>query len=271
MEDFFKQKLVSARSGKAPQTFAEALFGAGYFQPKNLNPSLVVSKKVPETTTTYTEKKQVIEALERFVDETLKTSEEEVIKLTPSAQITIKKPAEWTASSSEYLLEKPFLDLLLTNKKNVEVIFVTESLRNFAEVSGELKGTFIDQLLCGFPPKTAELFERMILAMKLVPEEVILYPSENSGQDLFTDLMKLTHEFTPKVIMSLGAKATSTVLKNKDRLSLIHGQFFARETAFGEIQVVPLFHPNIIETNQNMKKTAWTDMQKVMKFLKKIP
>lgn len=271
MEDFFKQKLVSARSGMAPQTFAEALFGVSYFQPKNLNPSPLAPKKVPETTTSYTEKKQVIEALERFVDDTLKTTEEEVIKLTPSAEITIKKPAEWIASSGDYQLEKPFLDLLLGNKKNVEVIFVTESLRNFAEVSGELKGTFIDQLLCGFPLKTAELFERMILAMKLVPEEVILYPSESSGQDLFADLLKLTSEFQPKVIMSLGAKATSTVLKNKDRLSLIHGQFFARETAFGSVQVVPLFHPNIIETNQNMKKTAWADMQKVMKFLKKIP
>lgn len=271
MEDFFKQKLVSARSGTAPQTFAEALFGVSYFLPKNVNPSGPISKKVSTPTTSYTEKKQVIESLERFVDETLKTSEEEVIKLTPSAQITLKKPAEWTASSDEYQLEKPFLDLLLSNKKNVEVIFVTESLRNFAEISEELKGTFIDQLLCGFPLKTAELFERMILAMKLVPEEVILYPSENSGQDLFADLVKLTSEFRPKVIMSLGAKATSSVLKNKDRLSLIHGQFFSRETAFGEIQVVPLFHPNIIETNQNMKKTAWTDMQKVMKFLKKIP
>ena len=271
MEAFFKQKLVDMRSIQGPNTFAEALFGTSYFVPQGDVLPAKTFKKEAAPSTVFSEKKQVIESLERFVDETLEGKTEESIKLAPNAEIAIKKPVEWAELTQDYILEARFKDILVSNKKNVEVIFVTETLRPFEEVSPELKGTFLDQLLCGFPLKTAELFERMILAMKLNPEEVILYPSESSGQELFADVVKLTNEFRPKVIMSLGAKATSSVLKNKERLSLIHGQFFSRETSFGEVQVVPLFHPNIIETNQNMKKTAWMDMQKVMKFLKKIP
>jgi uracil-DNA glycosylase family 4 len=61
------------------------------------------------------------------------------------------------------------------------------------------------------------------------------------------------------------------VLKSTDRLAQVHGQFFSRKIGEKTFQVVPLFHPSIIETNQNMKKTAWADMQKIMKHLKKLP
>ncbi|HLW56502.1 MAG TPA: hypothetical protein VKY27_03900, partial [Bacteriovoracaceae bacterium] len=95
---------------------------------------------------------------------------------------------------------------------------------------------------------------------------------EFEGVSLFEDIVKLTKEYRPLVIITLGAKATSAVLKTNDRLAQVHGQFFNRKLIDSyEVQVVPLFHPNIIETNQNMKKTAWIDMQKIMKYLKKLP
>lgn len=70
----------------------------------------------------------------------------------------------------------------------------------------------------------------------------------------------------------LRGEPPSKILKSNDRLSLVHGEFFTRKIGDEtSIQVVPLFHPSIIETNQNMKKTAWVDMQKIMKHLKKLP
>lgn len=271
MEALFKQKLLDSRSISSPTTFSEALFSHRYFQiaaTTTTNP--MKSDLIPSG---FTEKQHLIESLERFVEEKVGAApvEEAVISVGEKAEIALKSPLDWEAGTQDYVLQNELKELILKDKKTVEVIFVTESLRAKKEFESELTGEFIDQLLCGFPLKTAQLFERMIFAMKLDPKEVILYPAESEGEDLFSDIVKLTYDFKPKVIMTLGAKAASAVLKNKDRLSVIHGQFFSRKISGFEVQVVPLFHPNIIETNQNMKKTAWTDMQKVMKFLKKLP
>lgn len=265
METLFKQKLIDLRSKAVPQTFSEALFPGGGFAPFNLPKCLKTHQDKVSSESGFTEQKHLIESLERFVEE------REVVPVGEKAEIALKATPDWSSSQEDYLLSSQFRELILRGKNKVEVIFVTETLRPFNELGPELQGAFIDELLCGFPQKTAELFERMILAMKLRPEEVILYPSELGGESLFDDVVKLTQEFRPKVIITLGAKATSAVLKTKDRLAQVHGQFFTRKLLDSyEVQVVPLFHPNIIETNQNMKRTAWVDMQKVMKFLKKL-
>src|SRR5690606_5731332 len=82
-------------------------------------------------------------------------------------------------------LAPEILDIVFEAKEpgKVQVLFVTETFRPYAEVQTELKEGFLNQLLAGFPLKTAEFFGRMITAMKLAPEEVMLYPVENDGQD----------------------------------------------------------------------------------------
>jgi uracil-DNA glycosylase family 4 len=112
----------------------------------------------------------------------------------------------------------------------------------------------------------------MVTAMKLKPENVVVFSVDKDGEDNSRQVMEAAAFFRPEVIITLGAKAAHKILKGNDRLSNIHGQFFKRDIdEVGAFQVVPLFHPSIIETNQNMKKTAWADMQKIMKHLKKLP
>lgn len=264
MEALFKQKLIDLSSKLGPQTFGQALFPHRYFDLPTTKSS-EIKKKIAFEEEGFSEQKHIIESLERFVEE------RQVVSVGENAEIGIKKASDWEIHTQTYLLDKEYCELMLKEKSQVEVIFVTETLRPFKEFESELKEAFIDQLLAGFPQKTAELFERMILAMKLNPEQVILWPSEIEGKDLFNDIVLLTEKYRPQVIITLGAKATSSILKSKDRLAQVHGQFFERKTAHQLVQVVPLFHPNIIETNQNMKKTAWIDMQKVMKYLKILP
>ncbi|MFL5786168.1 MAG: uracil-DNA glycosylase family protein, partial [Bacteriovoracaceae bacterium] len=112
----------------------------------------------------------------------------------------------------------------------------------------------------------------MILAMKLDPSEVMIYPVEKTDEtDLSGEVVRIALYLNPEVMITLGAKATQKILKSNDRLSLIHGQFFERKVENqGVLQIVPLYHPSILETNVSMKKTTWTDMQKIMKHLKKI-
>lgn len=278
MDGIFKQKLLGLRSPQAPQTFSEALMGDVTWLKKNPAP---VVKETPKET--YSEKAQVIESLERFAQEKVQEQKSNVIKI-PGGEVVVNPEPSWDGIGShtsynglkEHLkLEGDLLDIVLSKKEvgKVKALFVSEKFRSWGESSQELKTGFINELIVGFPVKTAELFERMITAMKLDPSEVIIFPVEGSDEvDYSEDVMSVAAFYGPEVIITLGAKATQKILKSNDRLTLIHGQFFPRKVADkGTFQVVPLFHPSIIETNQNMKKTAWTDMQKIMKFLKKLP
>jgi hypothetical protein len=275
MEEIFKQKLLRLRQPLPAKTFAEALMGESPFQALKRRPTPVPR---PEG---FSEKKQVIESLERFVEEKVKDAPEPVLKL-DGGEVAVKKDPVWDIPGiakdlaelrSGLTLATSLLEIILRGKDpaKVRVLFVTERFRDPAEVTPELRGGFIDELLTGFPAKTAELFERMILAMKLTPDEVLLYPVEIGEEARPGEAVSLGVFFSPEVVVTLGAKATNAILKGNDRLSQIHGQFFQRSVqGAGTFQVVPLFHPSIIETNQNMKKTAWSDMQKIMKVLKKL-
>lgn len=279
MDNIFKQKLLSLRNPPVLKTFGEALLGDTSWLKKNPHP---VTKSVPPKEE-FTEKLQVIESLERFAQEKVEGQPTNVIKF-DGGEVVVKAEPGWeglahfsdlSALRSSLSLDPKLLDIVLTNKQagEVKVIFVSEKFRTWDEVSPELKAGFINELIAGFPLKTAELFSRMIGAMKLEDKEVVVYPVESQDeQDISHEVMEIASYFKPEVVITLGAKATQKILKSNDRLSLVHGQFFTRK--LGEkvaIQVVPLFHPSIIETNQNMKKTAWADMQKIMKHLKKLP
>lgn len=279
MEDIFKQNLLKLRNPSPAQTFAEALMGPGFVS-SPMKPVARVAKVQPPSEN-FTEKKQVLESLERFAQEQVTEKQENVIKI-DGGEILVKPTPGWeveihssaTVLNSSLSISNEVREIAFRNKKPqaVEVFFVTENFRSWEEIQENLSGSFLDELLLGFPPKTAELFERMIKAMKLAPEEVLLYPVEAEDKSLATEVMSIAAFYRPKVIVTLGALATNAILKGNDRLSLIHGEFFTRQVnEAGDFQVVPLFHPSIIESNQNMKKTAWSDMQKIMKYLKKLP
>ncbi|HXH32547.1 MAG TPA: hypothetical protein VNJ01_17235 [Bacteriovoracaceae bacterium] len=282
MDSLFKQKLLGLRHPPIPTSFAEALLtDTSWFHQKKELENAAPSFKHPDPG--FTEKTHIIESLERFAHEKaeeLKTS----ILAVDGGEVHVKTSSTWSrpllAASKAELFEHlslgpRLLELLLAGKEpgKVKVLFVAEKFRKWDEVVPELKESgLINELLAGFPLKTAELFERMILAMKLSPAEVCLYPVENDTQDLTREVLSLLAYLRPEVIVTLGAKSTNSVLSGQDRLAKVHGQFFTRSIeGVGSFQVVPLFHPSIIETNLNMKKTAWVDMQKIMKYLKKVP
>ncbi len=282
MDALFKQKLLGLRHPPIPTTFAEALFkDTSWYSPPKEPDTLPPSFKIPGEN--FTEKAHLIESLERFAHEKAEELKSSIIEV-EGGEVHVVPKAKWNkpplVKSLEELkkglsLDPKLLQLLLDGKEpgTVRVLFVSERFRRWEEVSPELKASgLINEVLAGFPLKTAELFERMIKAMKLTAEEVCLYPVEGEDKDLTKEVMNLAAYLRPEAIVTLGAKATNSVLMSQERLAMVHGQFFSRSIeGVGHFQVVPLFHPSIIETNQNMKKTAWVDMQKIMKFLKKLP
>ena len=278
MDSLFKQKLLTLRKPPMATTFSEALLGDTSWLKA---PPREKKKALPKEE--FSEKVQVIESLERFAQEKATELNTSILKI-DGGELHLKSEPGWDDlkhfTSHEELksalsLNGNYLDIVLKDKnpEKVTVLFVSEKFRNWDEVSAELKTGFINELIAGFPLKTAELFERMIMAMKLDPSEVIVFPVEGTDEsDYSKEVMEVAAFYKPEIIITLGAKATQKILKSNDRLTVVHGQFFNRRMGDrGNFQVVPLFHPSIIETNQNMKKTAWADMQKIMKQLKKLP
>lgn len=132
--------------------------------------------------------------------------------------------------------------------------------------------------------KGEDLLGKMIVAMKLLPHEFKrisfnenLENIENLSENLTSPTLETTEIFTaieknqPMVVISLGATLTNILLGKREKLSTIHGQFFNLTTpGTYNYQLMPIFHPDYLLINPNMKRTAWIDLQKVMKVIGKI-
>ena len=128
-----------------------------------------------------------------------------------------------------------------------------------------------------------DLLAKMIGAMKLTSQEFsrflfeeglenvndLAFNLENPNeatQNLRSSILK--HK--PKIVVSLGATTTNILLGRREKLSAIHGQFIDVVIDEFEFSMVPIFHPDFLIINPNMKRTAWIDLQKVMERVGKI-
>lgn len=132
-----------------------------------------------------------------------------------------------------------------------------------------------------------DLLGKMIVAMKLRPgefnrvafneklEEVSDLAKNLIGPSVETvELLEQIKKYKPSIVVSLGATVTNILLGKREKLSGIHGQFFDKTLTLNNesytYQVMPIFHPDFLIINPNMKRTAWIDLQKVMERVGKI-
>lgn len=141
----------------------------------------------------------------------------------------------------------------------VKVIFIGECPRDFDSESPE-----------------ADLLSKMIKAMKLQEGQFlrcfITKEQDIAEQEWFGLLKNLPKNIDELVVVTLGALSTNTILKKRERLSRIHGKEFEvtvkrEDSSELNITIFPVFHPDILQINPNMKRSAWIDLQKVMEFL----
>lgn len=74
----------------------------------------------------------------------------------------------------------------------------------------------------------------------------------------------------PKMILLLGRIATYHILDTAQGISTIHGQFFTYKTSFGEIPVMPIYHPSAVLRNEALKRPVWEDLKVFKKKLEEI-
>lgn len=165
----------------------------------------------------------------------------------------------------------------------------TFSLAPEEKVEEKVPGTFLtflsEVLFVGdtYNGEDDDLLGKMISAMKLTGPEFYRFQMDEE-LDSVTDLVKnlespnlstqklldIILEKRPKVVVSLGATVTNILLGKREKLSTIHGQFFEKRVGLCVYSLIPLFHPDFLIINPNMKRTAWIDLQKVMERIGKI-
>lgn len=122
----------------------------------------------------------------------------------------------------------------------------------------------------------SKLLKKMIEAMKLSLDEVWITACSASS-DIFSkdESDRIIHSeilyFNPKVIITLGAIATHYFMQKNTRLSLVQSEYFSYSIEYKDkitdYSYMPMFHPEYLLINPNMKRKSWEGMQKLMERL----
>lgn len=217
-----------------------------------------VADQGAELSESVSEKKDLLRSLGRFVEDSPSTTEQGESRVIFSGGEVISK----NGNQDLTLVESS-----LVGGENPEWI---ESLESSAKV------VFVGERPKDFDPDNprVDLLSKMIQAMKLGEGEfarAFLDKDPGKAKLQWEELLKSLSDFNSIVIVTLGAMATNTVLNKKERLSRIHGKEFSialeRSSGALELKAFPVFHPDILQINPNMKRSAWMDLQKVMEVL----
>lgn len=290
MSDIFKKSFKELMPGTKPDSFAQALLGAEFSSWAFISNKKLVKNKTSKTNLKQTgnsdaelsEKRVVLDSLNQFTQK-IKSEGRKSLEF-PGGRVEIKEDSQ-KESMKEIVLKDSFenlglylssidnkqkhsfssrLDKLL-EQKNIDVMFLSDSLQ--LEPLYQAPHENFDELRYLFKEDTAILLSRMISAMKLTRSSFVLSAIEVEGEESKSYLHEIAL-LKPKYVITLGARSTHALLELNDRLSHIHGKFFQRkviaQSSSHEFSVMPLFHPEFLRINPNMKKTAWVDMQKVM-------
>ncbi len=137
---------------------------------------------------------------------------------------------------------------------------------------GEAPGAEEDTQGVPFVGAAGQLLTRIIEAMGLRRDDVYIaniikcrppgnrnpQPDEIASCEPF--LIAQLDIIKPKVICALGTFAAQTLLKTKNPISRLRGQWHA----YQDIPLMPTFHPAYLLRNPGEKKVVWADIQLVM-------
>jgi DNA polymerase len=152
---------------------------------------------------------------------------------------------------------------------NAELMFIGEAPGRDEDLQGR-----------PFVGKAGKLLTKIIHAMKFQRDEVYITnivkcrppgnrnPQGNEIASCKGYLLAQIEAIDPKVIVTLGKVAASFFINSSLGMTALRGDFYD----FGDIKVMPTFHPSYLirnEGNRKLRKMVWEDMKKVMAFLGK--
>jgi len=147
---------------------------------------------------------------------------------------------------------------------NAELMFV-----------GEAPGADEDAQGLPFVGRAGQLLTKIIEAIDMKREDVFICnilkcrppgnrnpePDEIAACDQF--LFRQIATVKPKVICALGTFGAQTLLRTKQPISSLRGNFFE----YRGVKLMATFHPAYLLRNPNEKRKVWEDVQKIRDYL----
>ena len=144
---------------------------------------------------------------------------------------------------------------------------------------GEGPGEDEDKQGLAFIGRAGKLLTRLITRMGYTRDEVFIAnivkcrppnnrkPLPDEMATCFPYLKAQIAVLKPKVIVALGATAVETLVSPLARISRTRGIW----QTFGDIPLMPTYHPSYLLRNQSAMWDVWNDMQLVLKRLGRTP
>lgn len=134
-----------------------------------------------------------------------------------------------------------------------------------------------DEIGLHYVGKSGELLVKMIENVLNITKEEVYYTTlvkckstnglNNSNIETCYDyLLKQIELIKPKLIVALGDKTYSYLLKNSDNFSQIRG----KELVFNGISLIATFSPTFLLRNPSFKKDAYYDMLKIKNYMESL-
>ena len=157
---------------------------------------------------------------------------------------------------------------------DASILFIGESPGRYEAEQGTPfcgpSGEVLDELLDGIALQREDVYLTNIL-MDRPPEKREPTPDEIAFYAPFVD--RLISIIEPAVIVPLGRFAMQYILKKFDlpekrqKISQIHGKLIKTQMPYGEIHVVPMFHPAVVLYSGSQKETLRKDFEKLRLFV----
>ena len=146
-------------------------------------------------------------------------------------------------------------------------------------VIGEGPGADEDAQGLPFVGRAGQLLTRMLESVKITRDEVFITntvlcrPPGNRNPE--ADELAACAPFLadklaviqPKVILTLGSVATQAMLRTKEPIGKLRG----RMHAYGDVVLIPTFHPSFLLRSPGYKREAWEDLKKALGLLGRQP
>lgn len=187
-------------------------------------------------------------------------------------------PKHWDPQWVETLLGCKNCRLCSTRKT---VVVGEGNLESQVVFVGEAPGEQEDLQGKPFVGPAGQLLTRMLAAIGFQREDVFIgnvikcRPPGNRNpepDEIAACFPYIEHQLSliaPKLIVTLGKFATTTLLKQEISITRVRGQLFDYPSERFQAKVLPTFHPSYLLRNPSAKREAWEDLQQVARILEK--
>jgi uracil-DNA glycosylase family 4 len=170
--------------------------------------------------------------------------------------------------------ENRLFPVLGEGNPDANIVFIGESPGKYeAEIGRPFcgpSGEVLDELLDTVGLKREDIYLTN-LVLDRPPEKRAPTPEEIAFYTPFVD--RLLDIIQPAVIVPLGAFASQYILKKLDlpeqrgKISQLHGKLIKTQAQYGELHIVPMFHPAVVLYHASKKDVLRRDFEKLRLFV----